>query len=179
MQMLEYYWPEIGPLCSPKPNAGGLKGVLESIPNQAQGGYKLPATHLLNHLSKLLEFLSTNRFRRDPRQIANAFAGYLKIGIWRSLKVCQASPCNDHIGPRAIRAYIRRKHPELHGNLTADYSLPNFATALKSYRTKDAKLKAFDARYLYLSWKQCAADYRALGLDPAEFNAHREAHGGR
>ena len=179
VQMLEYYWPEIEPLCFPKPNAEGLRMVLASIPRQMLDRYKLPAKKLLSLLPEVLKFLPTDRCRRDPRQIANAFAGVPAVGKWRSLRICQADPCNHPVGSRAIRAYIRRKHLELHGRLKADDSLLNFVTALRAYRSKDAKLKAFVPKYLFDSWKQCAADYRALGLDPAEFNAHREAQGGR
>jgi hypothetical protein len=177
VEMLEYYWPEIEPLCSPEPNGKGLKKVLSSITGQMQGRYRFPSIHLLRHLSKVLEFLSTDRFRRDPRQIANAFAGVPKIGVWRSLKICQESPSNRVIGNRAIRSYIRRKHPELHGRLTADYSLPNFAAAMRTYRTQDVKLNAIGAHFLYISWKQCEADYRILGLNPIEFITQKAAHG--
>ncbi len=176
VQMLEYYWPEIEPLCCPNPNAKGLETVLASLTRQMQGRYEFPATQMLKHLSKLLDFLSSDRFRRDPRQIANAFAGFPGIGIWRSLKICQASPCNDAIGGRAIRAYIRRKHPELLGRLSADYSLLNFATAIKSYRNKDARLGAFGTQYLYRSWGQCTANYQSLGVNPIEWKLTNGQH---
>jgi hypothetical protein len=129
VEMLEYYWPEIEPMCSPRPNKEGLKRVLESIPGKALGRYDYPAEHLLAHLSNVLEFVSANRFRGDPRQIANAFAGFPNVSVWTSLKLCQASPCNNPIGNRAIRAYLRRKHRELYGSLCGGYGEIRIPTA--------------------------------------------------
>lgn len=177
VEMLEYYWPEIEPMCRPRPNKEGLKRVLESIPGKALGRYDYPAEHLLAHLSNVLEFVSANRFRGDPRQIANAFAGFLNVSMWTSLKLCQACPCNNPIGNRAIQAYLRRKHRELYGRLTSDYSLTNFATAIRDYRTKDAKLNPFDASYLHTSWQQCIANYQSLGLGPIEIESRKTVQG--
>jgi hypothetical protein len=168
VQMLECYWPELEPLCWPKPKPHVLKMVLKAIPGQQAGWYAQASDHLVGHIDNLVEFISSDRFRRDPRQVANALAGFPTIGIWRSLKLCQSNPCNHPIGNRAIRAYIRRRHPELFRSLDADYSLPNFASALRAYRTKDQKLSAFGAEYLYQSWKQCKPDYGAIGLNPGQ-----------
>ncbi|MGD0470298.1 MAG: hypothetical protein ABSA54_18100 [Terriglobales bacterium] len=165
VQTLEYYWPELEPLCWPKPKPKILTMVLEAIPKQRSGWYAQASKHLVEQIDTLVEFISTDRFRRDPRQIANAFAGFPKVSIWRSLKLCQSSPCNHPIGSRAIKSYIRRRHPELFRNLDADYSLPNFASALRAYRTKDQKLTAFRADYLYQSWKQCKPDYAAIAVN--------------
>jgi hypothetical protein len=164
IQMLESYWPEIEGLCGPSTNETGLKRVLSAVSKQLQGRYHEPAIHLKQNIPALIKFLSSDRFRSDPRQIANALAGVPSITTWRSLKLCQASRSDLPIGDRAIRAYLRRKHPELHGRLMADQSLTNFASALRSYRTNDAALKACTARSLYQSWKQCTADYISLGI---------------
>jgi hypothetical protein len=112
----------------------------------------------LENLADLADFLSGDRFRRDPRQIANAFAGSNTMGVWRSLKRCQAYPSNEPIGQRAIRAYIRRKHARLFARLSADYSLPNFANSLRSYRGKDANVRALTAQALCICWKRCDPD---------------------
>jgi hypothetical protein len=164
VQMLESYWPELEPLCWPKPKRHILKMALEVISSQQGSWYTQASKHLLKHIDECAEFLLTDRFRRDPRQIANAMVGFPAIGIWRSLKLCQSSPSNHHIGNRAIRAYIRRKHPELFRSLEADYSLPSFMVALRKYRTKDQKLTAFRADYLYQCWNQCKPDYAAIGV---------------
>lgn len=166
VRMLENYWPELEPLCSPKPRPKSLRAVLEAIPSHQTGWYGPAAKQLLKHFDVFVKFLSTDRFRRDPRQIAAAFAGVPSVGTWRSLKLCQAVPSNDPIGNRAIKSYIRRKHLELYQRLSADYSLPNFASALRKYRTKDRKLAALGAPYLYRSWPDCQPNYSALGLKP-------------
>ena len=168
VQMLESYWPEIEPLCWPRPKPKLLSMVFEAIANQQGSWYAQASKHLVAHIDKLVEFLSTDRFRCDPRQIANAFAGFPAIGIWRSLKLCQSNSCNHHIGNRAIKAYIHRKHPDLFRDLDADYSLINFASALRTFRTKDQKLNAFRADYLYQCWKQSKPNYAAMGINLRE-----------
>ena len=85
VQMLESYWPEIEPLCWPRQKPKPLTVVFEAIASQPGSWYTQASKHLAEHVDKLVEFLSTDRFRRDPRQIANAFAGFPAIGIWRSL----------------------------------------------------------------------------------------------
>ena len=169
VQMLELYWPELAPLCSPKPDVDDLRRALSRVPLLMQGRHELPARQLLKHLPDLVRFLSTDRFRGDPRQIANAFAGVPTIGIWRSLKVCQAGPCQSPIGERAIRAYIERKHKRLYENLSADNSIVNFATALKRYRSRDPKLQAYSAQLLYSAWNNSAPDYRRFGITSCLF----------
>jgi hypothetical protein len=161
VQMLESFWPEFLNLCSPSPDAPGLKRLLIAVRKSNPGRYQLPANHLLDNLPELIRFLKTDRFRNDPRQIANAMAGVPLISSWRSLKLCQASPCNLPIADRAIKAYIERKHPELYGRLAAEHSQINFATALKGYRTRDARLKEMTPTSLYYAWKTCAADFRS------------------
>lgn len=170
---LEGYWPEIEPQCIPKPNPSALKVVLHAIKSRER---KLPANqarhhwavqHLLQFLPQVIQFLSSDRFRRDPRQIANAFAGVPNVGSWRSLKLCQAQPCNHPIGQRAIKAYIRRKHPELYGNLLADESLVNFSRAIRGHRSKDTRLAAFNPQHLHSCWQECVPDSRlAVRLHP-------------
>jgi len=160
--MLEQYWPELEPLCIPHPKESGLRIVLFAVRDQMGHRYRLPARHLLQNLPELIKFLSGNRFRADPRQIANALAGVPGISTWRSLKVCQASPCTLPIGDRARRAYIQRRHLELHGRLMADYTLTNFASALRMYRRKSARLNEITAMSLYQTWPQCEPDYQSL-----------------
>lgn len=164
VRMLEEYWPEIEPFCIPRPDEKGLRGVLRSIV-RIRGFHELPAKYLLEHLLDLVKFLGGDRFRHDPRQIANAFAGFPQISVWRSLKICQANPCIDPIGHRSIRAYIRRKLLRLYRDLTAEHSMVNFATVLRQYRSKDAKLSAYNAQNLYNCWKDCNPKYANLHRD--------------
>jgi hypothetical protein len=164
VRMLENYWPEIEPFCLPQPDAEGLKSVFRAVARAQQRRHEFPALHLLRHLPDVVKFLTGDRFRRDPRQIANAFAGFTKISIWRSLKICQAESCLDPIGGRSIRAYIQRKHIGLYRDFAADFSLVNFASALRRYRIKDSKLKAYNASALYNCWKGCTSNYADLKL---------------
>jgi hypothetical protein len=167
IQMLESYWPELEPLCEPNPDPRSLGNLLRRIARRERhptnnGRHAQAAEHLLKDLADLGDFLSGDRFRHDPRQIANAFAGSEDMGVWRSLKRCQAHPSNEPIGQRAVRAYIFRRNRRLFDRLSADYSLPNFVSSLRAYRGKDSKLRAFTAQYLYMCWKKCDPDHAIL-----------------
>ena len=167
VRMLENYWPQIEPFCIPRGNADALRKILEAIRKDAHGRHGLAAQHLLANLEEVIKFISGDRFRNDPRQIANAFAGFPQVGIWRSLKICQASPCPEPIGHRAIRAYIRRKHSTLFQDLAADHALINFVSAFKRYRSADPKLKMYNAATLYKLWKECTPKIDTLTRDRA------------
>jgi hypothetical protein len=161
IQMLESYWPELEPLCWPKPDERSLQNLLRRIARnerQSHGRHAHVADHLRENLPGVVKFLSSGRFRRDPRQIANAFAGSDSMGIWRSLKRCQAHRSNEPIWQRAVRAYICRKHARLFAKLAADFSLPNFANSLRAYRGKDPNLRALTAHYLYVCWGKSDPD---------------------
>jgi hypothetical protein len=82
MQMFETYWPEIEPLCWPKAKPKSLLRVLEAVSAQKMSSYARAAGHLAKHFDSVLEFLASDRFRRDPRQIANALAGVPRVGLW-------------------------------------------------------------------------------------------------
>lgn len=165
IQMLEAYWPEIEPLCWPKPKPKSLFRVLEKISAQKLSSYAQAAGHLTGHFGHFLKFLASDRFRRDPRQIANALAGFPQVGLWRSLKLGQSRPSNYPIGARAMRAYIRRKHPVLFRRLAADVDLLNFVSALRSYRTRDRWLAGLNAQYLHQCWLESMPNYRVLGIE--------------
>ena len=45
-----------------------------------------------------------------------------------------------------------------------DFSLVNFASALRRYRSKDPKLNAYNALTLYNCWKECIPNYADLKL---------------
>lgn len=83
IQMLEAYWPEIETLCWPKPKPKSLLRVLEKISAQKLTSYAQAAGHLTRHFEPFLKFLASDRFRRDPRQIANALAGVPHVGYER------------------------------------------------------------------------------------------------
>lgn len=165
VQMFENYWPEFEPLCCPKAKPKSLLRVLEAISALKMSSYTHAAQHLTKHFDTFLEFLASNRFRRDPRQIANALAGVPQVGLWRSLKLGQSRPSNYPIGQRAVKAYLKRKHPVLYRRLAADQDILNFVSALRGYRTKDRWLGGLKAGYLHMCWRQAMPNYRALSIE--------------
>ncbi len=106
VNMLENYWPEQFPLMSRPSKPKTLREFLIIIakPNFGMNGEM--AKHLLDNFESLIEFLKSNRFRNDPRQIANALAGVPELSFWRSLKLCGASPWH-HGNRRACDFPIR------------------------------------------------------------------------
>lgn len=165
VQMFETYWPEIEPLCGPKAKPKSLLRILEAVSAEKMSSYAQAAKHLVKNFDYVLKFLASDRFRRDPRQIANALAGVPQVGLWRSLKLCQSRPTSNPIGQRAMKAYLKRKHPVLYRRLAADVDILNFVSALRTYRTKDRWLAGLNADYLYMCWQQAIPNYRALGIE--------------
>ncbi len=165
VRMFENHWPELEPLCWPKSKAKSLLRVLEAISAEKMSSYAQAARRLIEQFDSVLKFLASDRFRHDPRQIANALAGVPQVGLWRSLKLGQSRSCTYPIGQRAMKAYLKRKHPMLYRRLAADPDLLNFVSVLRSYRTKDRWLAGLNAQYLHQCWQQAKPNYRALGLE--------------
>src|SRR4051812_41076314 len=115
IEMLESYWPEIGPFCN-KVNEKLIRTSLELITHSDHREKAKAARHLLQHFHTLLAFLRSNRYRNEPRNIANAVAGVPAVSWWRSLRHCGSKEHRSEKtrNERAIRDYLRRKHPHLY-----------------------------------------------------------------
>jgi len=152
VEMLESHWPEIEPHCIPKVKADSLRAALEKIEKHTSSQHQLCANRLLQNFPVLLSFLASKRFRGDPRQIANALAGVPDIGFWRSLKIGQAEPCQDRIGQRALKSYIRRKHHGFYSELQQRINPTHFTNTKRAYRTKDKMIRDYYAQAIYEAW---------------------------
>lgn len=161
-QFLESQWPELAPLCGPKPNLRALRealiGFAQPIASARVGtvdDHRAAAQRLLDNFDQLTELLTNHqdRFAGDPRQIANAIAGCPEIRFWTSLKRCQQRPVRVGIHPRAIKSYIQRKHPTLHKKLLENPSTPELAAFWHRQRTKDPILIGLKASDLERLWK--------------------------
>lgn len=138
--VLELYWPELRSVIDPLKKQR-LRDLLRGLSSPENGPDVQPyAKHLEEHFDVLCTFVGGDRFRNDPRRIADALAGVPGVGFWRSLKVCGQSPCVMQVGQRALGAYIQRKLPRLWQVIqTADKV--KVAVALRGFRTKDRHLK--------------------------------------
>jgi hypothetical protein len=168
VRFLESNWPELQLLCGPEPKPEELKRALVTFRRllrknddpiaRANLGtvddHRAAAHRLLENLSQLETFLMNrqDRFAGDPRQIANEMAGCPNMGFWTSLKRCQQRPFRVGIHPRAMRAYIERKHPRLYTKLLERPSLPELAVFWNQYRTKDKVLAGLKAVDLDRGW---------------------------
>jgi len=161
--MLECYWPELEPFCGPRLQAEKLKIVLDAIAKYPLTNHGDAAKHILGNFDLLISFLGSNRFRNDPRQIANAVAG-APLSWWSSLKICQAEPSDCPIGHRAIKAYVRRKHKRMFASLEREVSVVNFGVVRKGYRTQDEKIQGYSGAMIHEEWVASEANYSKLGL---------------
>lgn len=130
--LFEMNWPELEPLCTPKPNFKKLRQAFEAFANPGScptpwgthvrtlppgttGNHSAAANRLLlsKTFSQLQVFLTEEqkRFAANPRQLANAMAGCPDLSFWTSLKRCQQIRFGFGIHDRAMRSYIRREHP--------------------------------------------------------------------
>ena len=142
VNMLEDHWPELLPHCRTPVNPAALRHALTAIAKR-DGHYTRAAQHLLSNFKIFSEFLAGDRFRNDPRQIANAMAGVPHVSTWRSLKLCGAKPCEMNLGERAVRAYIERKHHELYRAISNQSDLVSISALMRSYRTRDRHIACY------------------------------------
>lgn len=149
VRFFESYWPEIEPLCAPKPNMPALRSLFSAFLGPEFGEPREAAARLLARMPYIEEFLTNPRmrarFRGDPRALAGALAGVPEVGLWRSLKLCPPSTCKLPVNDSAIRSYIQRKHPPLYRALDAGMELPQLVAWMKEYRTRDKTLQQFGA----------------------------------
>jgi hypothetical protein len=147
---LEMNWPDIELYCYPTLDADRLKTVLQCLARQ------VPALdHLVQNFSALERFLRTDRFRGDPVQMANAMAGVPYVSFWRSLKLCQSCECCIGPGMKAVKSYVRRKHPRLYANLELNPTdLLHFIRSMRNYATREPQLVVYkqSPRQLLEAW---------------------------
>ena len=139
VRFFEQNWPEIEPLCGPKPDIRALRKIFSSFPIQEFGQIGETAQKLLDRIDSLEIFLTAPklraRFRDDPRVLAGALAGVPNVGLWRSLRFCPPRTCKLPINERAMRSYIKRKHPDVHRRLLASTDILHVTAWWKEYRS--------------------------------------------
>jgi len=166
VHLFESYWPEIEPKCVPMIDIESLKRIFTALKAMEIGQIVGAAKKLLDQLPFIEEFFANpklrDRFRGDPRVLAGALAGVPGIGLWRSLKLCPPKTCKLPMGDRAVRSYIRRKHPALHNALTAGIDTLGLDPWLKEYRTRDKTLKKYSAQEVMYAWKAGVPDLNQL-----------------
>ena len=164
-------WAPDGKSLAVPPDMGQIGNVLIRLRDDPTG-FQSAATagKLVERLDSLQVFLTTrtmrryfsgdpkqarNRFGGDPRQIANAIAGVPLVGLWRSLKLCGATPhkCRVKMGKPAIPSYIRRKHPLFARALDANQGLPLLSSFVVRYtRHNDPAIRDLKAIDLEKLW---------------------------
>lgn len=171
---LEMNWPELEPLCTPKPDFKRLKQAFKAfanpgscptpwgtqvrpLPPRTMGNHSAAAERLLlpKTFSQLQVFLTKQerRFAANPRQLANAMAGCPDLTFWTSLKRCQRIQFRFGIHDRAMRSYIRRMHPRLYDKMSESSGLVELAAFRRKYRTKDLNISGLTAAQLLALWK--------------------------
>jgi hypothetical protein len=158
VRFFEQNWPEIEPLCGPKPKTRALRSILSSFSTQQFGQLGETAQKLLDRFDFLEEFLTLpklrSRFRDDPRVLAGALAGVPDVGLWRSLKLCPPKTCKVSMNERAMRSYLKRKHPDVHQRLSASVDLIHVTGWWQEYRTRDKLIKGYRAIDIIRAWNE-------------------------
>ena len=152
VEAIEHHWPEIEVHCIPTLRTASLRRTLAEIQKRAGTQHQLCLRHLKKHFEELCTFVASNRFRGGPRQIANALTGVPTLSHWTSLRLCQANPCPTDIGQRALKAYIRRKHPRLYRDLDGKIDELHFITTWRQYRKKDKAINSLLHSALTYAW---------------------------
>lgn len=140
---LESNWPELEPRLRRARTAHDVRQALEPYKVAA------PAPYLLAHGEKLSEFLSSGRYRGDPRQIANAMAGVDTLSWRRSLDLCSApdNRCTLMVHERAWRDLMRRKFPDRFlllrraEKLDEPAAIKKISTIMRGTRTRDENIR--------------------------------------
>jgi hypothetical protein len=183
VRLLEGQWLKIEPHCgrwadqglklTKPPNMISIKKILTSLLDPLNFQIAETAWKLLQKLVFFEKFLTDpkmrkrfsgnpkqarNRFGGDPRQIANALAGVPKVGIWRSLRLCEQKShrCAVDMADEAIPSYIRRKHPLLARALNPQNGLSHLVSFWLRYKRRmdDPIVKSYTALDLQRIWKQ-------------------------
>jgi hypothetical protein len=165
IDMLERFWPELAPMCN-KPEPKLLREMLGLLAKAPDRERARAANHLIQSFDVLIEFLRSDRYRQDPRNIANALAGVPKVSWWRSLKHCGGSRRSKEIPrDRAIRDYLHRKHQKIYERLQkADGDVVRITVEMRGIRSRDAIVALLQRNAVYAAqiWKAGEPDYIAL-----------------
>jgi hypothetical protein len=134
---LEEYWPELLKMLTRKSSETAIRTRLQMFSESRFGPHALHAKYLLDRLPFLLNFIRSRDYTGDPRQIANALAGVPENAWPTSLKRCRAIPCENAIGPRALRDYLRRNFPGVHAKLLNAKDADAVVRAMAATQTVD------------------------------------------
>jgi hypothetical protein len=169
-------WADKGLEIATLPDMQSIKKILTGLLDPSNFQIAETAKKLLDRLVFFEEFLTDhkmrkrfsgepkrarNRFGGDPRKIANALAGLPKVGIWRSLRLCEQKNrrCTVDMAEQAVPSYIRRKHPALARVLNSKDGLPYIASFFRTYRRRGdpalANLRAVDLQRLWQAYTGC------------------------
>jgi hypothetical protein len=163
VDFIESYWPELEHFLVPQ-QFENLRTLLECASKHLNGSKADAARHLAQHFDPLTAFLSSDRFRKDPRQIANALAGVPYVGWWRSLKNCGSQPCAYGIGLRATHNYLTRKFPSILPELTLAKSTIDVGIVMHRVRTKDREIRnlKLNPHLVLRVFEECKPNFEAL-----------------
>lgn len=133
---LEEVWPELRLVLKTAKTEAALKKALGTF----IGPYKTTdwARQLQDQADLVLEFIYSKDYRDNPRNLANAIAGTPELSLHRSFKRCRDNPTKLRIGERAVRDYLRRKHPHVFPRLSRARTEDAIAKIMERTNTNDA-----------------------------------------
>src|SRR5262249_47007722 len=107
LELLEEFWPEFYVLFKRPDRPEAIRTLLKAFHKRPLWErYRAAVDHLLANFDTLLLVLESDRYRSNPRSLANSLAGVPHVSWWRSLKVCGEREYRSLLGDRVLKSYV-------------------------------------------------------------------------
>lgn len=134
VEKLESNWPELQILFKKCKNVDSLMiGLNDFVTSR----YSHWALQLIDHADLLFEFVKGPNYRGNPRNLADSISGVPELGLYRSQRICRDHPSTLPIGERALRDYMRRRHPHKFPELRRAKTEKQVMEIVRNTRTTD------------------------------------------
>lgn len=162
LELFEEFWPEFDLLFRRPDRPADIRALLKAFHKRPPlGRYRAAVDHLLENLDTLLVVLKSNRYRSNPRSLANSLAGVPHVSWWRSMKVCAERGYPSLLGDRVLKSYVERKYPHIARVFNEAKNEFELAVRTKGMRTKDAEISRLfsSADYAWRVWQSGRANF--------------------
>ena len=135
INIVEWHWPELALVIKKARKSEDLRDKIV-FPGINPHTSKF-AMYPNDCLKELWAFVNSNRFRGNPRNMANAMAGLPEVSWKRSFDIGSMNPSPKLLHNRVIRDYMKRHHPERLKDLLKAKTQPEIKKALNKIRSKN------------------------------------------
>ncbi len=135
---LERHWPELKVILRTARSAQDLAMKMTVYEQGSEAEY---VWKLRDNFDLLRAFLDSSDYRGNPRNLANAIAGAPALTWQTSFRRCRDHQCEDLIGKRAVRDYLRRRYHKMFKRLLKAKNPVVTKSILTRSRSKDPNLR--------------------------------------